>query len=482
MARSPLVKRLSVFLRSVIPADPAQLYFLCGIVCLIVAPHLRWSPEQLATSGHYRFLSREAFEKVRMEWFLLLSVAVYPLIFSAMAGYFICFWPGSRPARRILYAVLLPAIFGLSLICGRLLYIDRQQGSLFESSASIFLRTAASFASISWSLGSGLHFCLLGITLVAIFTWRLAFGRSSLPLTLAEINCATPEEANPWPRMNFLIWVLMGPLWVLRGAVVLVFMIPYIVSPHLPAYGQSSWFVRASYILEAAILLGFTLCTVGREGRRKAWNSMQIPGTRIFFMALAVPFGIAASVSIGHFGFDRIQWVAHGFGNSSPPQIGSYFNLPDPWLLLLFFAALSEEVIFRGLLQPRFIKRYGLHRGIFLVGVVWAAFHFFLDPHSGESDFGVLLNIAFRMFNCLALGYVLSWLTLRSGSVLPAALAHTFYNVMVISGLGPTFYGESTVRVGLWAVLAYVLFHHWPVQSTKEPQVIAAVPDPEIGL
>jgi membrane protease YdiL (CAAX protease family) len=177
-----------------------------------------------------------------------------------------------------------------------------------------------------------------------------------------------------------------------------------------------------------------------------------------------------------------MQWGVHNFGNVTAPQIGTYFKLPDPWLLLLFFAALSEEIVFRGLLQQRFIQRYGLYRGIFLVGVVWAAFHFFSDPHSGESDLGVLINLASRIFMCLSLSYVLGWLTLRSGSVLPAAFAHTFYNVLVLSRFGPAFYWKGMVRVGLWAVLAYILFRYWPVQAADEPDPDVTVPIPELGL
>jgi membrane protease YdiL (CAAX protease family) len=417
-----------------------------------------------------------------MEWRLFVNVAVFPIIFAAMAGYFVCFWPGSRPARRTLSTVLFPAVFGLSLICGRFVYLNRQPASLLESSASIFFKNAISLPETLWRLGPGFHFCLLGIILIAIFTWRLAFGYSSLPLGLAETNYSTSEDAKSWPRLNFLIWVLIGPLFVLSATVTVIIMIPYFVSSRIPTYFQGAWFSRINSILEAAILLGFTLCVVGRNGRRKVRNSVRTTEPGVFFLAPAIPIGIALIISTGHYLFDRAQWATHSFGNNPPPQIGSYFNLPDPWLLLLFYAALSEEIVFRGLLQERFIQRYGLCRGMFLVGVVWAAFHFFSDPHSGESDLGVLMNLASRIFMCLSIGYVLGWLTLRSGSVLPAAFAHTFYNVLARSDFGPAFYGKGVVLVGLWAVLAYVLFCCWPVRVTDEPETDAAVPVPEIGL
>src|SRR5207249_8741107 len=59
----------------------------------------------------------------------------------------------------------------------------------------------------------------------------------------------------------------------------------------------------------------------------------------------------------------------------------------------------------------------------------------------------------------------------RSESILPAAAAHTLYNVVVFSGFAPPFLGKNFVQVALWAVGAYVLFHFWPVrvQGSLEP-------------
>ena len=82
---------------------------------------------------------------------------------------------------------------------------------------------------------------------------------------------------------------------------------------------------------------------------------------------------------------------------------------------------------------------------------------------------------------CLALGYVLSWLTLRSGSIFPAAVAHTFYNVLV-SDFGPPFPGKTIVWVGLWAVLACFLFRYWPVQVANELAVEMPSAEPGIAV
>src|SRR5262249_10043007 len=136
--------------------------------------------------------------------------------------------------------------------------------------------------------------------------------------------------------------------------------------------------------------------------------------------------------------------------------------------------------IFRGLLQKRFIQRYGMYRGIFFVGMVWAAFHFFSDfSFTRATDLMVLEHFAMRMFMCLTLSFVLGWLSLRSRSVIPAVIAHALYNVLGFSGFGPPFLGKEIVRVGLWAVLAYALFRYWPVSAEDSPEPASEVPELE---
>jgi len=178
---------------------------------------------------------------------------------------------------------------------------------------------------------------------------------------------------------------------------------------------------------------------------------------------------------------DRSVWAAYHIGAAAAPQLGSYFNFPNPWLFFMFFGAIFEEVVFRGLLQTTFIGRYGLYRGIFLTGIIWAAYHFNSDALLHPTEEGVLSQLGFRFFMCLSLGFVLSWLTLRSASVLPAAVAYAFYNVLV-SEFGPPFPGKTMVQVALWAVLACFLFRYWPVLVEDEPELQMPGAEPGIAV
>jgi uncharacterized protein len=137
----------------------------------------------------------------------------------------------------------------------------------------------------------------------------------------------------------------------------------------------------------------------------------------------------------------------------------SYSSLP-PWpYLVLIPAALVEEIAWRGYLQPRLISRYGLYRGVFPLGIVWGIFHFPSDFNSRMTLTQILIHPVTRLLNCVSWGFALSWLTLRSRSVLPAALVHGLMNILFFS----LWVGTSVwAFISLWTAIDVVLFRYWP--------------------
>ena len=466
------MKRLAEFVRSVIPADPFQLLFLGGVVCLLAAHGLPWQPSGVA----FRDQSSEYFRQ--LVWYMG-PFSVYFIIFSAMTGYYVCFWPGIHPVRRVIWLVCGPALLGLGLMFVRILYLSTTPLSVLESAASVFGQELRVAKATLLKLPAGFQVTLLGLVLIGIFTSRLALGIATLPVTLPTSGLSQ-EDSEAWRHLELLLFVLVGPLFLVGVLLSLVGIgIPLIIFSGLPAYIQSIWFSRLATVLETAAACVVVLCLMGRENRQTVHASIQRPDRISVLLALTIPVGTGVLMSAGHFLVDRALWAARDFTRLSPPEFRSYVNVPDPYLLLLFFAAFLEEMIFRGLLQKRFIQRYGLSRGIFFVGVVWAAFHFFSDfSGSRATEFAVLAYVGMRMVTCVTLSFVLGWLTLYSRSVIPAAVAHALYNILVFSGFGPSFAGKDVVRVSLWAVVAWALFRYWPVKVEESPQP----PQPRFGV
>lgn len=469
------MKRLAEFFRSVLPADLTQLIFLAGIVCLFIAPHLRWWPSGIGSPPERITDSFAQIVESLGVFFLL------PIKFAAVAGYYICFWPGNYPLRRILGLIFAPAIAGLCLLFSRLLYLTAPSSSVLEGTSSLAAHKISWALSLPWKLLPGFHFCLLGLLLIAIYTSRVAFGIAALPLSLPGTAASAAVDFTSWKRIQLLIWMLVGPLFLVSSLLLFfVVGIPSILSSNLPTYSQNIWFTRFSPVLWAIVEFAFILWIAGTEGRQVMRETIRIPELKYACLAMAFPIGIVVLLSTGQYLFDRAEWVTHNLGTIDPPQFGSYFTMPNPWLLLLFFSALFEEVIFRGLLQRRFIQRYGTYRGIFLVGIVWAASHFFTDfAYSRVTDQGAILKLAFRIFECVVLSYVLGWLTIRTSSILPASLTHTLFNVIVFSSFGQPLPGKNTILVGLLGALAYVLFRYWPVLGEDGIEAAPAIANSE---
>ncbi len=111
---------------------------------------------------------------------------------------------------------------------------------------------------------------------------------------------------------------------------------------------------------------------------------------------------------------------------------------PIPAFLLLVIAApLTEELIFRGILLRGFAPRYGLTRAAIAAAALFALSHIF----------------PIRLPGMFAVGFLLGWLFLRTGSIWPGVLAHAFNNaiafVLMLSQPQPT-PPQALEQLGPW--------------------------------
>jgi len=234
-----------------------------------------------------------------------------------------------------------------------------------------------------------------------------------------------------------------------------------------------SWRINYINIEMSGALALFVLVyfAMGSSRRKTLINSLRLPSAVYLGLGILFPAIIFAMLPLSHYSFDRIHW-AYDFHHFDPSIFLSYFSLP-PWpYLFLIPAALVEEIAWRGYLQPRLISRYGLYRGVFLLGIVWGIFHFPFDFSSRMTLTQILIHAVTRLLNCVSWGFALSWLTLRSRSVLPAALAHGLMNILIVSA----WVGTSVwAFIFLWTVIDIVLFRYWP-PNTHVDSVLELMP------
>ncbi len=114
--------------------------------------------------------------------------------------------------------------------------------------------------------------------------------------------------------------------------------------------------------------------------------------------------------------------------------IGLIFILAAPLVIVNHVAAFGEEIGWRGFLLPLLVEELGVQKAILLNGVLWGTVHaplvcFGLNyngTYPGQPWSGILMMVLFAT----SIGVFLSYLTLKSGSIFPACIAHGAINAI----------------------------------------------------
>lgn len=169
------------------------------------------------------------------------------------------------------------------------------------------------------------------------------------------------------------------------------------------------------------------------------------PNSQIFitsFLAVLIPILLAFSVLIAvqTFGYGQSEWFS--FSDSGVNIKGGPFFLgkaDQSWLVFFSnvfitgaaFALLNaciasgEEVAWRGLVQPLLIDKLGFLKGICLLGFIWSMFHLpiLLNGYNYPEN-PILGSFILFPIRLIAASYFYAWLTIKSKSFIPAAIAH----------------------------------------------------------
>jgi membrane protease YdiL (CAAX protease family) len=464
------------FIRSVTPQDPYQALFLLGSTLLFICMQLRCFPigPDYAPGGA-GFLSGSQAAPLG-SWLQFSVLARLPIAFAGAVGLFICFWPGSHGVRRIFVFVLLPAFLGIAAICQRFIYIARRPDFPHASVLEGVAHNEAWVISTVWSLGPAIHMSVLGFILVLAFELRLGTKASSLPICVVAAGIAQPSRDAAWKRILVFVWIsitCVNVIGIAAGASLWSF---YSLIAKLADFRAFPPQAPLGAAVSTAFLAAIAAWAVGEDRWRELRRFIRFPEIKVMLLGAIFPIAIQTVPNFLAYISDRIHWAAFQFGKFAPPDFVSYFYSPKQVYLWYLFAAAFEEIIWRGFLQPRFVQRFGLPRGIFLVGLAWSAFHFLGDFQKAASDYAVFLTFIFRISFCIAMSYVLGWLTLHSGSIWPAAISHGLSNVWALSAVYPLdgrqgIYITRAIITLCWGLLGFALFRYFPPSNVTRVSV-----------
>jgi uncharacterized protein len=182
------------------------------------------------------------------------------------------------------------------------------------------------------------------------------------------------------------------------------------------------------------------------------------PARRFLKLAYVLPLLYATPVYLLTWLFIRGTFSPKSFeaGMIAPYGLGRWpaletlgVALPLLFTISVIFEAgwaLGEELGWRGFLFPRLQQRFGFHGACLISGSIWAVWHI---PEIVWTDFNPGTNTVFALFwftvMVVALGYIMGYIRVRSGSLWPCVLLHAAHNNF-IQGL----FDPLTAPVG-WA-------------------------------
>ncbi|MFN8491279.1 MAG: type II CAAX endopeptidase family protein [Caldilineaceae bacterium] len=129
--------------------------------------------------------------------------------------------------------------------------------------------------------------------------------------------------------------------------------------------------------------------------------------------------------------------------------------------LLTSPATTGEEIGWRGYLLPRLIDAR-LPQPVLLTALIWGVWHLPVVFAGGfAAGPSVLLSAGLLVVTAAALGCILGWLRLETGSIWPCILTHAAWNAIINGAFGPATHGAAaklwTGESGILVVAALVV-------------------------
>jgi membrane protease YdiL (CAAX protease family) len=168
------------------------------------------------------------------------------------------------------------------------------------------------------------------------------------------------------------------------------------------------------------------------------------------------------------------KFVSEANGPSSTP-----FGIVGTYVVIMFtigfivncFAALGEEIGWRGLLVPELAKTTSFARTALISGIIWAIWHWplILSGEYNSIDTPVWFGLICFTIMVIGINFAFAWLRLKSGSIWGPVLLHAAHNLFIqaffnhlTSNTGLTQYVIDEFGIGLALrapVLAYLFWH-----------------------
>ena len=147
------------------------------------------------------------------------------------------------------------------------------------------------------------------------------------------------------------------------------------------------------------------------------------------------------------------------------------------------FAALGEEIGWRGYLVPQLVNSTTRVKTAWISGIVWAVWHYPSILFAGYNN-GLPIPYAIVCFTAMVIGsaFILTWFRLKCGSLWPCVLLHASHNNFIALLFTPltaekplTKYFIDEFGVGLAIAIPLTAWILWRWQGFSDGDKSAAV-------
>ena len=223
----------------------------------------------------------------------------------------------------------------------------------------------------------------------------------------------------------------------------------YLLFSFVGCWGISAWLYFSGAWLLSTAQLGFSLCmltpalavVLTKCITHEGWSDIAFrPNLRghLRFYLLAW-FGPSLLILAGSAFYYLCRPAEYSSSLMIPATAGAllFAMLIAPLLNIIFCA--GEELGWRGYLLPKLLQRHGMPKALLFSGLIWGLWHAPIIAMGHNYGLGYpgwpWLGIVAMILFCIVTGCLFAYVTLRSGTFWPAALAHGALNGMASSGL-----------------------------------------------
>ncbi len=279
--------------------------------------------------------------------------------------------------------------------------------------------------------------------------------------------------------------LLYKKLFRKRAIIYLAFVYGFVLISWILSIIKTSYSVLLSFFSFFPLLSNFFTRVITKDKSpwmikpnfRKNWRIYLIaaflPSTLIFFGAilyfLIFPNHLDLSAAklvetYGKFGFPSN--LPHTL--DSIIKIGIVGILISPFIIPVTIFAFGEEIGWRGYLLPILMELINKERAILLNGILWGLAHaplIYLGFNYGLDYWGApYTGIIMMILVCVVLDIWLSYVTIKSNSIIPASILHGSINVIgewpalvAVSGINPLWGPGPTGIIGMAGLLIGVI-------------------------